>query len=1091
MILSFSAILLAASLVTPDTNEFRLDEGTGPYVFLDSHRHDLRPGLRISSRVKFDVSANEKGSMTIVQKGEYSKSGCYALRVDPKIEGSRISFFVNTGDGIEPRVSSAEPVEAGRWYDVDAGWDGTNAWLTVDGKTFRKNKTGSINPIPCAGGLKVGLGFIRGAISRFSIRGPECISPLNLSISAGMRISCNVKFLSEPRMGSWTIAHKKREYWLRYTTNGGKKGRFEFFVYLDGGWEPCVSSPCRLELGRSYAIEAGWDGEFSTISVDGGRVYRAMRGGRANRDSGKLAVGSDGVIEVNDLCLRGGDSEAVKIGEFRTREFMPRIGKPVHLVGVLRNLGMSLSGFELVATGDGDVKVTPSRIPLGTIAEASSVPLEWKVDAGTAGSAALVFSLVRGKKKVATVSKTVVFMPEKEPDMSAGAWNPPIKPGRTYYIDSAMGRDSADGLSDSTAWRTFGNLAKIILGPGERVLLKRGCVFNEELHVMVRGSAENWAEIGAYGEGMRPQIRRNRDINERCAFLLDPEYVVVRDLVFCNAGVGFSAVRRNEGRGHILVERCLSHHIEGLYRFDSHGIPEWMGAKGPTAPGAIRSYGIHIGRAKNAVLRDCEMYQCSSGFAVSGKDTFVSRVFCHDNYAHNTSPHPFNTASRSWMTDCVFDASGWHASAGTMGIMLSSNNGLVIRGCHFLNQPDSGSPDQGGIDFENDGENCLIEECTFRNNAGAAIEVLGLVSPQTRNVHIRRCRFDRNNTSRKNGPSEIQVWGESDAPRSVACSNGLIEDNGYVLVPGVDFYVNRSPSSNDWSLAGNRSFDFPEELNRAYPFEDPPEVSVCPEVWIDSFEAALFANVDDPRVKLSWEQTEGPANVKFIDSHSLNTKAQFPVIGDYRVQLKADNGKLWRTDRTAVHVIPKGDRTFKVWDFSKNLDSQGWKSENTGVEYRFIPNEKSIWSSKSYPVYMACGDYLVVTMNNSSQAGISTPDEVSLGVTCSDSRVNAVRIKMQNHTNSGRMRIWWQLNESAPAWSKRNSVAFDVYAMDSDDRVYEIKMPPCGQIKQLRLSFSADGECVTGTCRIDYIWLGRMFCEVDDSSLDVSAKLKD
>ena len=233
---------------------------------------------------------------------------------------------------------------------------------------------------------------------------------------------------------------------------------------------------------------------------------------------------------------------------------------------------------------------------------------------------------------------------------------------------------------------------------------------------------------------MRPQIRRNRDINERCAFLLDPEYVVVRDLVFCNAGVGFSAVRRNEGRGHILVERCLSHHIEGLYRFDSHGIPEWMGAKGPTAPGAIRSYGIHIGRAKNAVLRDCEMYQCSSGFAVSGNDTFVSRVFCHDNYAHNTSPHPFNTASRSWMTDCVFDASGWHASAGTMGIMLSSNNGLVIRGCHFLNQPDSGSPDQGGIDFENDGENCLIEECTFRNNAGAAIEVLGLVSPQTRNV---------------------------------------------------------------------------------------------------------------------------------------------------------------------------------------------------------------------------------------------------------------------------------------------------------------------------------------------------------------------
>ena len=343
----------------------------------------------------------------------------------------------------------------------------------------------------------------------------------------------------------------------------------------------------------------------------------------------------------------------------------------------------------------------------------------------------------------------------------------------------------------------------------------------------------------------------------------------------------------------MLVERCLAHHVEGLYRFNSHGIPEWRDEPGAAGRGG-RSCGIWAGgnRARHVVIRDCESYQCSSGFSVNGLDTFVTRMFCHDNYAHNTSPHPYNCASRSWMTDCLFDASGWHAAAGTMGVMLANNCGYIIRGCHFINQPDSGSPDQGGIDFEAGGENCLVENCTFRNNAGAAIEVLGLRSPQTRNVHIRRCKFDRNNYSRKNGPAEIQVWGGPGTPRDVACSNGIIEDNGYVLIPGIPFYVNLSPTTNDWTLANNREFDFAEELDRAFPYVDPPAVAICGETWTDKPEVALSARVQDgrrsddgravsprPPLALAWEQVEGPAGVTFAKPQAACTKATFPAEG--------------------------------------------------------------------------------------------------------------------------------------------------------------------------------------------------------------------
>ena len=45
--------------------------------------------------------------------------------------------------------------------------------------------------------------------------------------------------------------------------------------------------------------------------------------------------------------------------------------------------------------------------------------------------------------------------------------------------------------------------------------------------------------------------------------------------------------------------------------------------------------------------------------------------------------------------------------------------------------------------------------------------------------------------------------------------------------------------------------------------------------------------------------------------------------------------------------------------------------------------------------------------------------------------------------------------------------------MDGDDRVYAVPMPAIGGVKQLKVVF-ADGEPVTGTVRLDYIWAGRL-----------------
>ena len=441
--------------------------------------------------------------------------------------------------------------------------------------------------------------------------------------------------------------------------------------------------------------------------------------------------------------------------------------------------------------------------------------------------------------------------------------------------------------------------------------------------------------------------------------------------------------------------------------------------------------------------------------------------------------------TRSVLSNSIFDASGWNASAGTMGIMLGPNYGFIVRNCYFINQPDSNSSDEGGIDFEADGENNLIDHCTFRNNAGAAIEVLGLRTPQTRNVAIRNCRFDKNNTATKLGPSEIFVWGGT-TDRSIVCSNGVIENNGYVLRDGIEFYVNKATSTiPDWKLANNTQYATSEELNKAMPYHEPPPRVIWSggEIWTDKRNRDdIFHDDDDdddndeefvlmegyhkdPSPKAAWirhEQIEGPANV---------THDEFPAIGDYRFQVVYDNDVFWTTSRYAVHILPKGTVVKKAWCFNRNLDKEGWTDGDLGTEKEFFKADKPEWGTFANPVNLVCGDYYVMAVKEAKNAHILSAE--GLGLKCDECPVLSVR--MQNHTPSKRMKVSFT-TDSATEWNDANAVEFEVVPTDEEDTLYQIRLDGCagwkGTVRQLRIDFSADDTPITGTVRIDYIWLG-------------------
>ncbi len=1052
----------------------RLRDG-GACQVNDSPRHDLVPGLRLACRVKFDSLELPpwQGWKTVFSKGHVTTRGAILLRVDPAKEGGRLSFFVNFGEGPEPRVSSRLPVRAGEWYDVAAGWDGTNVWLTVNGETTRTRRTGEVSG--CIDPLTVGP--FNGLVSDVSVTSPAQpqADVADSHLVQTFRLACSATFDALPT-GETTLLSRPNEFLLRYDVRKDSppgEGYFGFWVFLNGGWEPRAAVTVPIELGRRYNVAASWDGEWSSIHVDG-RSSRKARSGRVAPSAGKLRKGHFRG-RIDDLSIRVQKFARLQMDDCRTAELLPREGEKVTLNGSLSASGsLPVAGARVAVVLPPGASATPATFELPALSAGDRHPFTLVVDPGTnrVMDVRLVATGADGKN-LGTFHQNVVTMPAVDPDFISNGWNPPVRPTRTYHVDAAAGDDARDGLSPATAWRTLARAKDLVLGPGERLLLRRGSVFNEELRVRAGGAADNWAEIGAYGEGARPTIRRNRFIGDRCALISSDGRLVVRDLVVCNAGKGLGIECSPTNSGGLLVERCLAHHVEGLYRFNAHGIPEWLDK--PGARGGPNG-GIGIGgRVRGAVMRDCEMYQCSSGFAVNGRDVCVRRVFCHDNASHNTSPHPYMTGTDcAWLLDSIFDASGWNASAGTMGIMLARNDGYVIRNCHFLNQPDSGSHDEGGVDFEAAGQNCLIDRCTFRNNAGAAIEVLGLVSPQAKNTQITRSRFDRNNTAIKLGPSEIFIWGGSRDPK-IVCSNGRIDGNGYVLHPGVCFYTNQAERTRaDWTVVDNVQYASSAELDRALPWNNPPQVSAGEEVWTDSPDVALAGVCTDDALPtpaapvLAWELLEGPGAATFADPRAARTRASFSAPGDYRLLLRADDGEHWRTARTAVHVLPKGARVSKAWAFARNHDAEGWTFEGLGTEKEYFRGSEPRWDTFANPVHMVCGDYFVLAMKNAPKARLLSPDNLGLALDGSQSLV----LRLQNHTNSKRMRLSFTTGQNQD-WARARTVDFDVVPQDEADTVYRIPLPGSGVVRRFRLDFSADATPVTGTCRLDYVWFGR------------------
>jgi hypothetical protein len=107
--------------------------------------------------------------------------------------------------------------------------------------------------------------------------------------------------------------------------------------------------------------------------------------------------------------------------------------------------------------------------------------------------------------------------------------SPEIRAKRRFYVDAEKGEDSNDGLSEPKSFKSLAKINTLALIPGDAVLLKRGCVWQEGLAPKGNGSEKAPISLGSWGEGERPVV----DGGAHPGMLLtDQSYWVIQDIRF-------------------------------------------------------------------------------------------------------------------------------------------------------------------------------------------------------------------------------------------------------------------------------------------------------------------------------------------------------------------------------------------------------------------------------------------------------------------------------------------------------------------------------------------------------------------------------
>ncbi|MHB1357684.1 MAG: hypothetical protein ACYCZF_17070 [Anaerolineae bacterium] len=324
----------------------------------------------------------------------------------------------------------------------------------------------------------------------------------------------------------------------------------------------------------------------------------------------------------------------------------------------------------------------------------------------------------------------------------------------TFYINNqpGLGSNSNSGTSEDSPWRDFAPIHQRTMLPGDKILLARGCCWNQQLVINDSGSKDAWCELGAYGTGARPQIIRNGDALERGIRFNNPSYWYIHDLEVARCGTGILIYYNTTGHEGLRLENIYVHDCYGIFVRDMSDGPARVQARldrmGIASGIMITCEPLDID-PEECIMRDIRMDNIegahnadSVSINPGGKsvreqvsyplqDIVLNRLYLHDDDAPNPGGIPdtlrFVRCKHVLLLNSYLDNEcGRYTSSGTAAVFMGGVKDLNFTNCIFTRTPDTLSNDQCAIDFEATTRQVKIRNCYFGQHAGPGVEFLDI-----------------------------------------------------------------------------------------------------------------------------------------------------------------------------------------------------------------------------------------------------------------------------------------------------------------------------------------------------------------------------
>jgi len=313
--------------------------------------------------------------------------------------------------------------------------------------------------------------------------------------------------------------------------------------------------------------------------------------------------------------------------------------------------------------------------------------------------------------------------------------SPPTTRAATYYVSQSTGNDEATGTAETAAgkngpWKTFARAGQVVLQPGDRLLLKCGDIWNEELKPQGNGTATTPILISSYGQGAKPIIDRQNEKQDLTGIhLVDQEGFKIVGLEFahCMTGVYAEYAKGSPNRKFLWIENCYFRDSRHYQHYENY---------------PVRKIGLGIclfsHETKNTIVasditvKNCEFRRLASGIWTNSPDNFnknAGNIYNFGNFV---------------IEDCLFEE-GYQWQQGLRGVDggavrrcvthdigrdFRSFNGVagsMFARCKNWTFEDSewgfisignGSGDGEAFDFESNCDHMRMKNCLFHDTDG-------------------------------------------------------------------------------------------------------------------------------------------------------------------------------------------------------------------------------------------------------------------------------------------------------------------------------------------------------------------------------------